>query len=53
MKKIKHKKAWFKVGKTILKNCASDLFNPPIEIKSESQAKCLYALQSEKGYRYS
>jgi hypothetical protein len=52
--KPKHTKSWFlnRVGKYIIKNCASDLFNPPIEIKSEAHAVALYLTQAEKNSTY-
>lgn len=44
---------WFtkRVGQYITKNCASDLFNPPMRIESEQHAKALHASQ-DKGNRY-
>lgn len=44
---------WFenRVKKSITKNCASDLFNPPVLITSKMHAKALYASQ-DKGNRY-
>lgn len=50
----KHKLIWFenRVDKYITKNCASDLFNPPIMIASKMHAKALYITQSA-GHRYS
>lgn len=52
--KPKHTKFWFinRVGKNIIKNCASDLFNPPIEIKSKAHAIALYLTQAEKNATY-
>lgn len=49
--KNKHQLRWFKVGMTITKNSNSDLFNPPITIKSENQAIAIWITQAQ-GHTY-
>lgn len=51
--KKKHRLIWFegRIGQYIIKNAASDLFNPPILIQSKQHAKALFLTQ-EKNHTY-